>query len=108
MLVKVAVEELGRLKREITLETEFAELKDDTKFQIKVAVESSKTKSKATLRGRVKDEKLSQLFAKSGKSDISFESKWCKTKYPRLSFGKIAVIANQEIAHDSVSYLCQN
>jgi hypothetical protein len=93
---------------DLTLETEFVELGDDLKLQIKVSVENTKKNSKAIFIGRAKSESLSKLFAKRGKSELSFKSKWCKTKYPRLSFGQIAALATQEIAHEEINYLCQN
>jgi hypothetical protein len=88
----------------LSLETRFIEFKDDIKLQIKVSVEVANNGSTAFLKGRIKDPKLSKLFAKP---EISFESIWCKTKYPRVSFGKLAVLALQEIAHTKINYLCK-
>lgn len=93
---------------ELTLETEFVEFKNNTTLQINVSVEKTKTESKAILKGRIKDGSLSKLFAKHNKPEISFESKWCSTKFPRLSFGTLAFLANQEIAHTEINYLIIN
>lgn len=89
----------------LNIETEFLEFKADTKLQIVVSVEEMKNNSKAIFKGKIKDLNLSKLFAKHNKSDISFESMWCDTKYPRLSFGELAVLV-QEITHDEINYLC--
>lgn len=91
----------------LNLETKFKSFKDSTSIQIKVSVKKTKKGSKGILRGILKDQELSELFAKHDKPDISFESKWCKTKYPRLSFGELALIVNQEIPEAEINYLSQ-